>query len=181
MRIEVDEYIRLELTNEAQIHGLFDAIDKNREHLAAFLPWVNHMQSIDKFAAYIKQAEVLIAEGNELSFAIIANEVIVGRIGLHHINRSNRSGSIGYWLTKEAEGKGIILRSCKALISYGFGEMQLHRIEIKAAFQNLRSQAVPKALNFTREGVLRQAEFVNNEYLDLVVYSLLHDEFKSFK
>ncbi|RYF89979.1 MAG: GNAT family N-acetyltransferase [Chitinophagaceae bacterium] len=181
MRIDVDDNIRLESTNESQINGLFDAIDKNREHLSTFLPWVNHMQSIDRFAAYIKQSEVLIQEGNELSFAIISNEVFVGRIGLHHINKSNSSASIGYWLTKAAEGKGIISKSCQALIRYGFEEMGLHRIEIKAAFQNVRSQAIPKALNFSREGVLRQAEFVNNEYLDLVLYSLLHDEFKSFR
>lgn len=176
MIIHVDDHIQLELTNESQAILLFNAIDANRRHLSAFLPWVGHMQSVQDLKDYIEGCKVLIWEQKESSFAILFEQVLVGRIGLHHINRQNKSGAIGYWLTKEAEGKGIILKSCKALINYGFNELGLHRIEIKAAVHNLRSQAVPERLNFRREGVLRQAELVNNEFLDLVLYSLLRPE-----
>ncbi|PTS94492.1 N-acetyltransferase [Pedobacter sp. HMWF019] len=177
MTIHVNDHIKLELTHDSQADVLFNAIDNNRKHLSVFLPWVGHMQSINDLKDYIKASEVLIQQQKEISFAILFEQVVVGRIGLHHLNMLNRSGAIGYWLVKEAEGKGIITKSCKAMINYGFDKLGLHRIEIKAAVDNLRSQAVPEKLNFRREGVLRQAELVNNEFLDLVLYSLLRHEF----
>lgn len=174
--LNVDDHIKLELTNELQADVLFNAIDNNRKHLSAFLPWVGHMQSVQDLKEYLKGSEALIQQQKEISFAILFEGVVVGRIGLHHLNMLNKSGAIGYWLVKEAEGKGIVTKSCKAMINYGFNELGLHRIEIKAAVYNLRSQAVPEKLNFKREGVLRQAELVNNEFLDLVLYSLLRHE-----
>jgi len=178
MTIIIDENIRLELTTQKHAQGLFDAVDCNREHLSQFLPWVSAMQSTEDFRSYIENCELLYQQEKEVSFVIIENEILVGRIGLHHMNVQNRNASIGYWLIKTAEGKGIVYKSCKALIRYGFRELGLHRIEIKAATENLRSQAIPKKLNFMKEGILRQAELVNNKFLDLVLYSLLSDDWK---
>ena len=176
MIIAIDENLRLELTAEKHARGLFDAVNANREHLSQFLPWVDNMQSEADFNNYIKNCESLYQQGKEVSFVIILGEVLVGRIGLHHLNSQNKNVAIGYWLTKNAEGKGIISRSCKALINYGFGELGLHRIEIRAAVDNVRSQAIPERFNFTKEGILRQAELVNNRFLDLVLYSMISDE-----
>jgi ribosomal-protein-serine acetyltransferase len=178
MTIAIDNNLELQLTNQSQAEALFLAIDNNREHLSTFLPWVSKMQTINDFKKYISTSEVLIAEGKEVSFAIIYDQKIVGRIGLNHLNIMNKNASIGYWLIKEAEGKGIIIKCCKALIDYGFNKVQLQRIEIKAAVHNLKSQAIPVKLNFKEEGILRQAEFVNNEFLDLILYSLLRNEWE---
>jgi ribosomal-protein-serine acetyltransferase len=124
---------------------------------------------------------MLYQQGKEVSFVIMSGEVLMGRIGLHYINSQNKSAAIGYWLTKKAEGNGIIVRSCKALIRYGFHELGLHRIEIKAAVSNIRSQAIPQKLNFVKEGILREAELVNDTFLDLILYSMLEREWKEKK
>jgi ribosomal-protein-serine acetyltransferase len=107
---------------------------------------------------------------------IMYKDKLVGRIGLHHMNLQNKIAAIGYWQDKGVEGQGIITKSCIALINYGFEDLGLHRIEIKAATNNLKSQAIPERLNFKKEGILRQAELVNNEYLDLVLFSMLSHE-----
>ncbi|MEO6949604.1 MAG: GNAT family protein, partial [Ginsengibacter sp.] len=60
-----------------------------------------------------------------------------------------------------------------------FQKIGLNRIEIKAAVRNLKSQAIPIKLNFKKEGVLRQAEFVNNEFIDLFLYSILKEEWEA--
>jgi ribosomal-protein-serine acetyltransferase len=173
------EKIKLEPTSELQASQLFAAIDNNRAQLSEFLPWVDSIQTVDGLKEYLKNAEILCQQQKEASFAIIFENVAVGRIGLHHLNLQNKVGAIGYWLSKEAQGKGIILKSCKALINYGFQNLGLHRIEIKAAVNNLKSQAIPEKLNFVKEGVLRQAEFVNNQFLDLFLYSMISDEWQS--
>ncbi|QNK64575.1 GNAT family N-acetyltransferase [Pedobacter sp. PAMC26386] len=179
MTLNVDENIKLELTSKKQVVALFQAIDNNREHLSTFLPWVDNIKTIENFSNYIEGAELLIQQQKEVSFAILLDGNPVGRIGLHHLNMLNKCAAIGYWLTKEAQGKGIIMKSCEALINYGFQDLGLQRIEIKAAVNNVRSQAIPQKLDFKKEGILRQAELVNDEFLDLVLYSLLYDEYNT--
>jgi ribosomal-protein-serine acetyltransferase len=178
MTINIDDKVSLELTAAKHADALHEAVDKNREHLSDFLPWVANMKSLADFDLYIKNCESLYQQKKEVSFVIMLQEVAVGRIGLHHLNLENKNASIGYWLTKDAEGKGIITRACKKLISYGFEELGLHRIEIKAAINNVKSQAIPEKLNFKKEGIIREAEFVNGTFLDLILYSVLKDEWK---
>ena len=179
MIIVIDENLRLELTAEKHARGLFDAVDANREHLSQFLPWVDNMQSVDDFRDYIKNCELLYQQNKEVSFVILLDGLVVGRIGLHYLNLQNKNAAIGYWLIKDAEGKGIISKSCRAIITYGFQELKLHRIEIKAAIGNFKSQAIPEKLNFKKEGILRQAELVNNKFLDLFIYSILDFEWRN--
>jgi ribosomal-protein-serine acetyltransferase len=176
MTITIDDSTKLEMTSIKHSPFLFDAINKNRAHLSEFLPWVKNMQSINDFDNYIKNCELLYEEKKEVSFVIILNENPVGRIGLHHLNLQNKIAAIGYWLTKEAQGKGIIHQSCKKLIDYGFNELGLNRIEIKCASENYKSQAIPEKFNFQKEGIMRQAEFVNETFLDIILYSILKNE-----
>lgn len=176
--IEIENNLRLEPINKTFSKALIQAINNNREHLSPFLPWVPNMQTEIDSENYIANCELLSSSGKEVSFVILLNEELVGRIGLHHLDQTNRKASIGYWLTKNAEGKGIILKSCIKLISYGFEKLQLQRIEITAAVENTRSQAIPQKLHFKKEGILRQAELVDDQFLDLVVYSILKDEWE---
>lgn len=178
MTIVVDENIKLEITSEKFATQLFNLINNNRKHLSEFLTWVGNMQSVEDIKHYLKNCEHLYEEKKEVSFIILLNENPVGRIGLHHLNLQNKIGAIGYWLDKNVEGKGIITKSCAKLINYGFQEIGLNRIEIKAAVKNFKSQAIPAKLNFKKEGILREAEFVNNEYLDLFLYSILKNEWE---
>ena len=53
----------------------------------------------------------------------------------------------------------------------------MHRVEIRCATGNTRSCAIPQRLGFTRECVLREAEWVNDRFLDLVVWSLLEQDY----
>lgn len=155
---------------------LYAIINSNRAHLSKFLPWVESMQSVEDFSGYIKNSELLYQQIKEVSFAILLDEIPVGKIGLHYINNQDKNASIGYWLSKNAEGKGIVSSSCAALITYGFQELNLHRIEIKVAADNLKSQAIAERLHFKKEAVLRQAEWVNNQFIDLLIYSMLDFE-----
>ena len=70
-------------------------------------------------------------------------------------------------------------RACQGLIRYGFDELNLNRIVIYVAPENLKSQAVPERLGFQKEGVLRQSIWIYDRFLDLVVYSLLASEWKA--
>lgn len=108
MTINLTEKISLELTAIKYAKLLYAAVDNNREHLAEFLPWVGNMQSVADMHNYLQGSQLLCEEKKEVSFVIMENEIAVGRIGLHYIHQQNKHAAIGYWLAKEAEGKGIM-------------------------------------------------------------------------
>jgi ribosomal-protein-serine acetyltransferase len=64
------------------------------------------------------------------------------------------------------------------MLEYLFDELALHRVVIQCATGNVKSCAIPQRLGFTREGVARQGEWVNDRWLDLVVWSMLEEEWK---
>ena len=65
------------------------------------------------------------------------------------------------------------------LVEHAFADLKLNRVTIPAAVENLRSRAVPKRLRFREEGVLRQAEWLYDHYVDHVLYALNRDEWQA--
>ena len=85
---------------------------------------------------------------------------------------------LGYWLARDAQGRGLITRGVAAMLDHAFGPWRLHRVEIRAAPDNARSRAVPERLGFTLEGRLRDAERHPGGFRDLVVYALLAPDWR---
>ena len=72
----------------------------------------------------------------------------------------------------------MITRCVAGLTDYLFREMDLHRVTILCGTGNTRSCAIPQRLGFVQEGVLRDAQWVNDRWLDLVAWSVLAHEWK---
>ena len=175
---QIDPETELRLLEERHAAELFALTDKNRDYLREWLPWLDGTSSVGDTTAFINGTLQKFAENGAVSTGIWHRNKLVGVIGLHHVDWVNSSTSIGYWLDESHQGRGLVTRACEALVNYAFSELELHRIEIQAASENARSQAVPKRLGFTREGVLRQAANLYGRRQDLVVYGMLADEWR---
>lgn len=176
--LKVDNTLALELIDYHHAEALYQLVKVNRLHLREFLPWVDNMRSLDDFKKYINSSKLRHTNHTEVGYVIMFNGVMIGRVGVHNIDLNNKSGSIGYWLARDWVGQGIITRCCKAVINECFTNLQLNRIEIRAATTNYKSQAIPERLGFKKEGIIRQGEFVKNQFVDLYVYSMLKKEWK---
>lgn len=174
--IKADNTITLELIEEAHAQPLLNLVNADRIYLREWLPWIDGMQTVDDFRQYIAHCKKVHEEGSDYGYVIMLNDTMVGRVGLHYINQQNKTGAIGYWLAEGFQGKGIITKACIAIINYGFTTLELNRIEIKCGVGNYKSAAIPERLNFIKEGILRQAEWVNGKFIDLSLYSLLRSE-----
>jgi len=62
------------------------------------------------------------------------------------------------------------------VISYGFKELELNRIEANPLARNSRSNNVLLKLGFTDEGTLRQRIFFRGVYEDQMYFGLLRNE-----
>jgi ribosomal-protein-serine acetyltransferase len=172
MRLEVADGAYLRLLEEPDAEELHELVDRNRAHLAEWMPWAAD-QTLEQTANFIRAALRRHAERNGFEMALVLDERIIGAAGFAGIDWVARATSVGYWLGEEHQGRGLMTRAVKSLVDHAFDELELHRVEIQAAKDNLRSRAIPERLGFQEEGTLREAERVAGRYLDLVVYGLL--------
>ncbi|MGG3941177.1 GNAT family protein [Peribacillus psychrosaccharolyticus] len=170
---QVDDELKIELIQQQHKEELFRLIDTNREHLRKWLLWVDKRQTAEDFDTIIPQWISKFANNDGFDAGIRYNERLVGMIGLHHIDWKNKATSIGYFLSEEAQGNGIITKCVRALITYLFNELDLHRIEIQCAETNHRSRTIPIKLGFFEEGVTRDGQWLYDHYENLITYSLL--------
>jgi ribosomal-protein-serine acetyltransferase len=62
-------------------------------------------------------------------------------------------------------------RAALALVDYAVDELDLNRVEIRCGTGNTASCAVAKRLGMELEGVMRQAEWVNDHYVDWNIFA----------
>ncbi|CAM4352240.1 GNAT family protein [Paenibacillus phoenicis] len=176
MRRNVDEKLRIELFELSHSEALFKLIQSNRDHFGKWLEFPHHTHTVNDTRAFIARTIQKQASGNGGWCGIWQEHQLIGAIGLVQINRKDQTTEIGYYLAQEYEGKGIIIRSCREVIKYIFEELALHRIELRVHPDNARSRKIPERLGFVQEGILRQAEWFIDRYIDKVIYGLLKEE-----
>ncbi len=171
--LTVDAVYSIKLPAVEWADSLFQLVDLNRIYLSEYLHWVDHTLSPKDSEHFIKHSIEQAGKGESLHLCIWEGKTLIGLIGLHYIDRLDRKTEIGYWISEEHQGKGIITKCCQRLIKYCFQDLQLHRIEIRCQASNVRSQSIPKQLGFKHEGTLRGAFFRNGQFADCLVFGLL--------
>ncbi|MFS0862768.1 GNAT family N-acetyltransferase [Fredinandcohnia sp. 179-A 10B2 NHS] len=176
---KVNDKISIELLQQHHKEELFELIDSNREHLRKWLLWVDKRKSPDDFTPIIPIWLNYYADNNGFDAGIRYDSKLVGMIGLHYIDWKNKSTSIGYFLSEEAQGRGIITQSIEALLGYLFNELRLNRVQIQVAAGNVKSRAIPERMGFRAENIIREGQWLYDHYEDLVTYSLLATEWEN--
>lgn len=157
--------------------ALYAAVEVNRDHLRRYLPWADRTSGIGDTLNFLLQAGVARKAGQWLAYGLWQDGKLVGSVGTHDIDHTDRHLSIGYWISKSAEGRGIVTRACRRLIQFAFEELNMERVEIRVAVGNDRSSAIPERLGLRLEGVLRRQQLLTSGFVDIRVYSMLRDEF----
>ena len=177
-RLAVAPGIELRQFEMRDAEAVFAVADRNRAYLREWLPWVDRTHSADEIRDYIAARLEQFEAHQGPSAAIWLNGAIVGAIGCHPIDWANQHCTLGYWIDAACQGNGVMTRCCAALISHLFEEMAVHRVTIQCGTGNVKSCAIPERLGFTREGMMREAEWVNDRWVDLVVWGMLARDWK---
>jgi ribosomal-protein-serine acetyltransferase len=161
---------RLTLTD---LDAIWSLVERERDRLAEWMPWVPLTTTIEEERAWLESVS-----SNERTLegcGLFVEGRYVGGVGLMP-GAYGIGAEIGYWIDSEYEGRGLVTRAVRALIDIGFEELGLNRIEIRAGVGNSRSRAIPERLGLTREGIERGGGLGAGGYYDLVVYSVVRDE-----
>jgi ribosomal-protein-alanine N-acetyltransferase len=110
-------------------------------------------------------------------FAILDGDAIAGTINLFHILREVlQSGTIGYWVDRSRNGRGLATGAVGEVLSYAFDELALHRIEAATLVDNLPSQRVLGKNGFERIGLARRFLRIDDEWRDFLLFQKLADD-----
>lgn len=174
--IRLDEDTELRIYEERHAREVAQLVDENRAYLRQWLPWVDNSRSVEDSKAFIQNSLQQFAHNEGFQMGVWYKGKLAGGIGYHPIDWADRKVEIGYWLGERFQGKGLMTKACSTLVTYAFDELGLHKVEIHCAAENIRSCAIPKRLGFTQEGILRDAEWLYDHFVDLVVFGMLARE-----
>lgn len=175
---KIDENLKLVLPLAQHAEEITSVVRENLDVLKPWMPWATDAYSIESAREFIRFNLSEFAGNGSFSASVMFDEKFVGAVGFHHLDLKNKSAHIGYWLVKEAQGKGIMTRCCRALFDYLFDELKLNRIQINCNVENTKSRAIPERLGFQLEGIHRQVEFFDNRFGDWAIYAMLKEEWK---
>lgn len=161
-----------------------------REYIEPYLKWFNDPELTQYLSMFLPLTrmkeedwfENLKNRKDTIVFGILlldANgvEKLIGNCGLHDIDWKNRTTEVGIMIgEKELHGKGYGTEAMELLLEYGFQTVNLNRIQLHVYDFNIRAIKSYTKIGFVEEGRLRQAQFKNGKYHDMILMSMLCEE-----
>lgn len=140
-----------------------------------WIPAVPSPYTADDARVFVAWSQQGWRTGERATFVICdrESEGLLGTVGLALGRSEHGVAAVGYWLTREARGKGIATEALKLVSRWAFRDLGIERLELYTEPGNEPSQRVAERAGFTREGVLRGHLQTRDGRRDSVSFSLL--------
>ena len=162
----------------------------SRDDLPLLQSWSNKLEFQDEYNFFGLQQENVLEKGFQENgllephrgrLAVVTHEQqMVGDVGYRQVRHGPNEGSIAYALgialAPEQRGKGYGTEAQRLLCEYLFAMSPVMRIEATTDITNIAEQRALVRAGFTREGVLRKAQWRLGDWHDMCIYSKLRGE-----
>lgn len=108
----------------------------------------------------------------------IPSEELIGSCGVRITSVDEKQGTFGCELDRAHWGKGYALEASRAVINFGFTELNLHRIYAETNSENLLAIALAKKLGMRVEGELRENRWFRGRWWSSIILSILEPEWR---
>ena len=124
---------------------------------------------------FISAMDTNVNNNSVINWAITTkeNDKVIGMIGYYRMKPENYRAEVGYILSAEYHGQGIMTEALQRVVQFGFEEMGLNSIEAVIDPENYGSEKVVLKNNFVKEGHFKEHTFFEGKFFDSVFYSLL--------
>ncbi len=151
------------------------AVRESINDLTYWMPWCKPDYSIQDAREWISYACNAWETGKEYPLGVFDAQTgqVIGGTGVNHIDRLNRIGNIGYWVSSCHTGRGVARFAGRESSALAFGQLGLSRLEIVVLTHNLASKRVAEAIGATYECEARNRLYFQGEPHNAYVYSLV--------
>lgn len=120
--------------------------------------------------------ENVVCNDENVNLLICADGEPAGTIGLHPADSVDGTGELGLFLAESVWGRGIGTEAARVITDYAFDERRLHRVTARVMAPNEASKRIWEKLGYRHEATLREADFVDGAFVDVLWYAVLEDE-----
>lgn len=159
---------------------LFEAAHSSRGgEFTRWMPWCHENYSIDESESFIKLSIESWEKGTQYNFGVFDEQTneFLGGVGINQPNEIHKFFNLGYWTRVSAQKRGIASRAARALAKAAFEDLDLNRLEILTATENIASQKAAEKAGALREGVLRKRLVIGGKIYDAVMFSFIREDF----
>src|ERR1700676_5011838 len=125
-------------------------------------------QSLDDSYKLIQRIQTFYDQRDAIFWGITlkGEDTVIGTYTFWNFGPGFHCAEIGYELNRAYWQQGIMAEAISAILTYGFTELGLHRIEANPGAENTPSRSLLLKLGFTFEGNLRQRYFFRGHFED---------------
>lgn len=171
MKIKITDEISLEELRVIDADALFQEIEDNRKMLEQYLYWAKNVVDLDTTRQYIAERVNSDKAGSDWS-KIVFNGKAVGVFGIKSICGEILEAKIGYWLSKTAQGHGIISQAIASVSQY-LKKQGVENLKITCLHENKSSIAVAKRAGAKHVETIPQYMTINGKTQHLNIYKML--------
>ena len=180
------ERLRLRPLTGDDIHDRSEDFQR-RSGVVRYLRWEahDHDESREDLTRHLA-LDRLQRKGDGLIFAVDLcatdgsdDHRVIGDVSLFVKSTVSAQLEIGWVFHPAVHGRGFATEASKALLALAFGELGAHRVFAELDAANEASARLCEILGMTREATLRQRDYVDGEWHDVVIFGLLASEFEA--
>lgn len=170
--IVLDNKIRLRKADMKDIDALYEI--KNDIKSASLLGGFSNGYSRKDIENWInyhnnKQDEVIFL------IETLKNEKVIGHVGLYNIDFRVRKAEFAILIAgDENQGKGYGTLCTEFMIQYAFSELNTRKITLSLLSDNVRALNLYKKLGFVQEGLLKEEQYKNGRYHNVILMALFN-------
>ncbi len=148
--------------------------------VAAGTLYIPHPYPTGEAERWIGTLSAAFEAGILAQFAIteLDTDELRGSMGLQ-LSNEHDAGELGYWIGRDFWNQGLATEAARAVLRYGFEELQRNRISAHHFAENPASGRVLQKIGMTHEGRVRQAIKKDGRYRDIELYAILKEDWSS--
>ncbi|MDF1522224.1 MAG: GNAT family protein [Trueperaceae bacterium] len=174
--LRLGDGLALRLRERHHVDALAELLATEHEHLAPSFGWAQRPGRAEA-ERQVAQGLERFGQGRGWHADLCEHGRVVGAMWLHDLQRRGGSTEVGYWLRRDAQGRGLVTRAMRALHRHFFEGRGLGRVCLAIEPGHARSEAVARRLGYAPEAVLRGAHMnVSGRPVDLAFYGLLRED-----
>lgn len=166
-QLKVSDELTIVKAKPEDAEKIYKELDKSRDDMKEWLDFAKNA-TFESTKEYLEKS--INTERNKRDgFKILYKNKFVGMIGIVKFNREEDWCEIGYWLSSNYTGKGIMTKCSRILIDYIFDELDFNTAIIKCDKRNKKSAGVAERLRYDA-----REEILNEEFQGKIRDSFIH-------
>ncbi|MBP8193282.1 MAG: GNAT family N-acetyltransferase [Chitinophagales bacterium] len=139
------------------------------------------LNAVEESVLKIKFYQDLLAKQEVINWAITLkpNNTLIGVILLKAIDCKNHRSEVGYMVHPDFWRKGIAQEALECILDYAFNTLNFHSLEAIIDPYNTASEKILEKNGFVKEAHFKENYFLDGQFLDSGVYSLLKSNYKA--